>query len=375
LAKKYVVLNFTDYGYSVRTEPVSILRLAVARRVERSGGSYSLYHMADFFGDLREELGVVPPGRELEGLLDLPVITGLMVDAATRRSIEWSGLLNDCRNADKIIFASHGEKNDPDNVYSDHRSVTVRVGNAAGVAAFLRAILEVVARRDPTITLVVCYAARSGEELDERDIRSSLAFKIFARLAAHRPDLRLTARSGAVSAVGTTLTSETEEAIIASETLASSYPDSELLFAETLDAQEAFEQTIDRSNLTPLEQKKAHSALHRWFQGGFAPGDLAEIVETIDKLDVRHKPSAHVFLEKACGCGLLDLSWFHWYRQQRERLQGLAGRAHHAEALKRVSKEAKARYGKFIYQRDDDEIVVSRWVDETQLVEVVRTPA
>jgi hypothetical protein len=386
MPKNYVILNFTDYRHheettDTRSTPVSTLASAFQRRVERKGGSFAIHHLADFFGELRLARRGRMNFHEIQGILDLPAISSLMIEAGVYRSGAWSRVRNDCRDADKIIFAAHGHKDDRENVYCDHNTTSVRCGSVDGVVEFLTTILNGVNRPDPTITLVVCYAARSGayekhhvdQPLDEGDVRSSLAFKIFMGLVAFRPQLRLTARTGAVSAssVGTSLTSETEEAIMASETIRTEFADSEQLLADTMEAYNAFDVSLDGSNLTTTERNAARDALYKWFTSGCNPDDLDEIITAIDRLDSRHKPKGHRFLETLCCCGMVDLSWFNWYRQAREGLEDIAPRRHEMHRVHTISQRSEAKYGKFIYQRDDNHIVVSRWLGDV-LAEMMR---
>lgn len=207
--------------------------------------------------------------------------------------------------------------------------------------------------------------------LNEGDIRSSLAFKVFCGLSEFRPHIRLTARTGAVSAeeVGTSLTSETEEAIIAAEEMEAHFGGkiSEDLVGAVRSAHNEFDKAITTSTLSKKEQNTLRDRLDRWFMNGFDPKELDRIIEAIDQLDWSHRNyGASLFW--AVG---LNPTWSEAHKTAVSTLRDLAPRRQQLQQLHAISKQSQAKYGKFIYERDQNEIVVSRWIAD-QLVQVAR---
>lgn len=376
MAKSYVILNFTDYKN--RSTPVNNLAAAFERRVDRKGGSFRIHHMADLFGDIRLARHK-SSFHEVQGILDEGWVRTLCLEAAVYRSSAWSSVMNSCRSADKIIFAAHGQPDDTDNVYTEHSMENIRCGSVDGVVCFLTTILNGMQRYDPTITLVVCYAARSSEHhkhhvnatLGEGDIRSSLSFKIFSGLSEFRPHIRLTARTGAVSAedVGTSLTSETEEAIIAAEALEAEFGGtvSDDLRAAMNRAFNELDRAIVNSALTRTERTEIQNRMDAWLQGNFDRDVLDQIVDDVDALDWSHRSyGASIFWKVG-----LNATWKEANANAIATLRNLAPRRQRLQQLHTTSKQSLAKYGKFIYERDQNEIVVSRWL-AGQLVQVAR---
>jgi hypothetical protein len=384
LAKNYVILNFSDYRAKdspsdTRSTPIATLSDAFARRVERKGGSFSIHHMADLFGEIRLARHGKKPSHEVEGVLTEGWVRTLSLEAAVYRSGAWSAVLNSCREADKIIFAAHGHADDTDNVYTEDGLGEVRCGNVDGVVCFLNSILNGV-KSDPTITLVVCYAARSAESHKhhinapflESDLRSSLAFKVFSGLSEFRPYIRLTARTGAVSAyeVGTSLTSETEEAIIAAEQIEAQFPNADEVISKTTKAYDDFDRALGKSNLSSTEKSDLRDRMYRWFISGFDPKELDEIIEAIDKLDWSYRQMGVSLLWQVGW----SQTWSEANTAQVLKLKDQSALRKQLHDLHTIKNQKEAKYGKFIYYRYLNHIFVSR-MHEGRITQLMRLEA
>ncbi|HEV7241731.1 MAG TPA: hypothetical protein VGQ36_21035 [Thermoanaerobaculia bacterium] len=379
MAKTYVILNFSDYlaaGSSTqRSEAIKDLAEAFETRVMTKGGTYYVHHMADLFGNLRAERHGPAPGHEVQGLLDEGWVRSLSIEAAVFRRSAWAAMINHCREADKIILSVHGEKDDVDNVYCESQAATIRCGTVDGVVCFLESILNVVERPDPTITLSVCYSARSaaylkhhGQDLSDGDLRSSLAFQIFCRLSAIRPHLRLTARTGAVSPDVTTgrLRVETEETIIANETLPREFSDWErdLLVDDATNAYRQLDAALEKSGIPKEQQKRIQDRLDDWGRH-FDPNELDAIIDSIDRLDSSTRSMLTSFLSAISA--VASPKWSERFAQQVLTAKGIAPRRHELYTLIQASESPPLeKYGKFIYQRDHkNRVVVTRWSGNT----------
>jgi hypothetical protein len=383
MARKYVLLNFSDYlspedaaRINTRLTPVEQLKGAFGRRVSVSEGEVKLYNLSDFFGHLRLRSGSAVSGRHpVEGLLDAVTIRNLIPEAAKQQPY-WDTLRADCISAHKIVFAAHGHKDDTDNVYcEDGIRGAYRCGTVEGVCTLLIALLTPSGKDNPKIALSVCYAARSADHdkhhvkdsLSEGDIRSSLAFKLFAGLSALKPDtkLRMTARTGATSGatVGDKLLSETEEAIIASEVRKQEFPNAEAIVAQTMRAWGAFEATLTQSNLSAGEQQRVQTNLSEWFSEGCRVDRLDEIINAVDRLDQENKSAGLGLLECLCCCCGVDFSWRGQQADAIRELRRCAASAGRLSELASAAEAKEAKYGKFVYQREGSKILVSRWID------------
>jgi hypothetical protein len=390
VGKNYVILNFSDYkgakeDVKARGAPVRNLVKAFKGRVRNKGGTVEFYHMSDLLAHLRHDLRRTPPGEhDVKDLLDASAITGLCASFRKRYPYLWAELIDDCQHADKIIFSAHGHKDDTDSIYCDHNTVAHRCGNVRGIAAFLSMLLEESGNvRDPTITLVVCFAARAEEHskdhlkstLSEADIRSSLAFKLFKELSNSYPGLRLTARTGAMSAApaGTSLLSQTEKAIIAAEQRSAEYPGEKVdeVITKASRAIADFETAITKTRLSKRQRDKYLALLDTWFKAGCKPADLGPIIEGIDQLDTilyeRDKYQGNLtagekLRESVCSCLGIGNTWEARQKKTLKRLMKRVEPAHRISTLNQAIGEKKAKYGKFEYRKERGRIVVSRWV-------------
>jgi hypothetical protein len=382
MAKKYVLLNFSDYlsptdatSIATRQTPQERLKETFRRRVTDNGGEFSLYNLGDFFAHLRLDASRGAPGHPLAGLLDAATIRPLMAEAAKRCPSDWNTLIKSCIAADTIVFSAHGRKGDTDNVYCMDGFDSVRCGDVEGICTLFIALLTPSGKQNPNITLSVCYAARSADHqkhhvndtLSEGDLRSSLAFQLFVGLSGLKPgtQLRLTARTGATSGseVGTKLLSETEEAIIASEKLKAEFPDAEAVTRETMDACSAFEESLRKSNVPAGEQQEVRNYLYEWFGDGCDPRELDRIIDAVDELDGRNKGAGLKLLECLCCCCGLDFSWQGRQADAIENLRARVRSYHRMARLQDAAWEKEEKYGKFVYQRQDGWVIVSRWVN------------
>src|SRR5690349_13506451 len=110
MAQNYVVLNFTDHLKSedkdTRTGPVNTLRDTLAKRAHLKHGTFGIHHMADIFARIRRNAD--SKTDPVTGMLDEGWVKTLCVKAPTDCKEEWNAMLNDVREADKIVFAAHG---------------------------------------------------------------------------------------------------------------------------------------------------------------------------------------------------------------------------------------------------------------------------
>lgn len=366
-----MILNFSDFrppnsGIAGRTTPVTSLTGAFQRRVVRKGGTFAIHHMADLFGAIRIAKYRAIQNTECEGILTERRLRTLVLDAVVDHGQAWRTIVNDCRQADKVILAAHGHADDTDNVYTEiSQGVSVRCGDVRGIVLFLKYVLEN-AQRNPTITLSICYAARSAEHhkhhvtaaLTETNLRSSLAFKIFAAISSSWPNVRLTARTGAVSAddIGTSLTSETEEAIIAAERIDAEFPDADTLVASVQRAYGVLDAAIGQSSLDRNEKRSAQDRLYQWFMGGFDPDVFSTLIDDVERMDWSHR-NVGASIGWLVG---MNSSWKERFATDIKALKDLAVRRRRLFELKATSEEKAAKYGKFIYHRDQNHIYVSR---------------
>ena len=377
MAKKYVILNFADYvardSQSSRSTPITSLQDALGRRIHRKGGTYHIHNLADLLGDLRVEIyGEVNP-HETSGLLDVGWMRSLAIEAAVHRREAWSAMLNDLRDADKIFFAAHGLKTDTDNVYCEVSMESIRCGDVEGVVTFLKMMLGMVDRKDPTITLIVCYAARSihydkhhVNDLDEHDIRSSLAFKIFCGLAADYPQIRLTARTGAVSGgdtPSTSVVSQTEEAILAEVEISQTIPDEEYLVGGAQYYFGVLVETFQDVGLTTDQERRLSNRISDWMNQGYDPNQLDAIFDEIDQV----AESRYWFFMRALNAigWLTHPAWSETYQNEIQTARNIVPMRRQLHELKVIAAQKKAKYGKFIYERKGNHVLVSRWVDDS----------
>lgn len=194
----------------------------------------------------------------------------------------------------------------------------IRCGNVSGVNFLLSKLLGMCEKPDITVTLVVCYAARSSvhkkhhvnEKLSETDIRSALSYKLFAKLSIKHPRLRLTARTGATSASGTSILSQTEEAIIASETRSLEFPGTQVedTIRDTMQNAQLFENSLLKSSLTIQQRTNAGNVIYQWLTQGCEPQLLEKIINKISTLDEKNKGLGLKVLE-CLFCCCLNYSW------------------------------------------------------------------
>jgi hypothetical protein len=380
MAKNYLLLNVSDYrtpassNQQQRATPVQTLQAAFQRRVAKKGGSFTIFNLSDLFGGLRLEIHSGPLGHhEVQGILEPAVLQRLLMEAPVRRSLDWRQLINAATVADRIVLSAHGHKDDTDNVYCEVGFSSVRCGNVEGIADLFQNLLALSGNANPSVTLSVCYAARSAQHqkqhdqaLTEQDIRSSLAFKLFVALSEWKPGIRLTARTGAVSAsqIGTSLLSETEQAIVASETKEAEFSGSEAddLVADTMQALDDFERALGQSSLSRDERNGVLRRLDDWRGAGYDPAGLEEILGAANKLDQGRQSAGARLLTCLAKCCAMDLSW---QGQQQSVLQGLrqlVRQRHRLQELSTAADEKAAKYGKFVYQRQGGKVVVSRWL-------------
>lgn len=368
MAKKYLLLNFSDFLY--RGTPTIEMREAIGRRAGNKNGTLAVYEMADILAAARTDLGAVLKGNALiQGILDASMVRQLMLQAQLTQKKVWNDFVIDCIGADKILFAAHGLKHDTENVYCEHADVYTRCGDLKGVAIFLDFVLERAAEK-ATLTLVVCYAARSENHqrdhelrLRDEDIRSSLAFKLFRRLAGKFGSLRMTARTGAVSGEGTSLFSQTEDAIVASEILEQEFPNNsdEQALVEANQAYREFDESLNRSELTNLERSHVRDLFDEWFKKS-DPNTFDALVSAIDNLDwAHHKVSVKAARLLCCCCGV-DSTWYTQERDAIEEMRRAGGLRNRLDHLKTRGQAKETKYGKFIYERSGGAILVSRMV-------------
>ena len=221
-------------------------------------------------------------------------------------------IVNECAKCDKIYLCAHGSSKDTGHVFAEKgknlgSKHTAPLCTQAELSGFLKLILKPATPKPYNLTLIVCFAARSGDHDQTHDqdflkdpevLKTSLAYKLFKDLVDGKVNVRMTARLGEVRADENLdqILTQTEEGVLASLAL---------------------------QDKADLEQR------------------LGRDVDDKRKYYLRLTPNP-VFRKEN------ELSEKFWLKAWKE-----------ADALRKAAKGEKAKYGKLIYQFLEGKLVIT----------------